>query len=77
MQRLTWDGIALHAGKLPGYPASHGCVRLPLAFAKLLYGVTRPGLTVVVTDDALARKSRRTQRGPRPRAGRSCAGSGL
>nr|WP_276589491.1 L,D-transpeptidase [Sphingomonas sp. GM_Shp_2] len=54
MQRLTWDGIALHAGKLPGYPASHGCVRLPLAFAKLLYGVTRPGLTVVITDDALA-----------------------
>ena len=33
MERLTWDGIALHAGKLPGYPASHGCVRLPPAFA--------------------------------------------
>ena len=37
MQRLTWDGIALHAGKLPGYPASHGCIRLPDAFAKLLF----------------------------------------
>ncbi|KKC23946.1 hypothetical protein WP12_22080 [Sphingomonas sp. SRS2] len=52
MQRLTWDGIAMHAGNLPGYPASHGCVRLPLAFAKLLYGVTKLGLTVIVTRDA-------------------------
>jgi hypothetical protein len=52
MQRLTWDGIAMHAGNLPGYPASHGCVRLPLAFAKLLYGVTKLGLTVIVTNDA-------------------------
>jgi hypothetical protein len=54
MQRLTWGGIALHAGNLPGYPASHGCVRLPLPFAKLLYGVTKLGLTVVITDEALA-----------------------
>lgn len=53
MQRLTWDGIALHAGSLPGYPASHGCVRLPLAFAKLLFGVTKLGLTVVITDEGL------------------------
>lgn len=52
MQRLTWSGIALHAGNLPGYPASHGCVRLPLGFAKLLFGITRLGLTVVITDDA-------------------------
>ncbi|UIJ46334.1 L,D-transpeptidase family protein [Sphingomonas cannabina] len=50
MQRLTWGGVALHAGSLPGYPASHGCIRLPPAFAKLLYGVTRLGMTVVVTD---------------------------
>jgi hypothetical protein len=50
MQRLTWDGIAMHAGKLPGYPASHGCIRLPMAFAKLLYPVTRLGMTVVITD---------------------------
>ena len=54
MQRLTWDGIAMHAGKLPGYPASHGCIRLPLEFAKLLFGVTKLGLTVVITDDPLA-----------------------
>lgn len=51
MQRLTWDGIALHAGRVPGYPASHGCVRLPEAFAEKLYDVTTRGMTVVVTDD--------------------------
>ena len=49
MQRLTWQGIALHAGNLPGYPASHGCVRLPLAFSKLLFGQTALGMTVVIT----------------------------
>lgn len=53
MQRLTWDGIAMHAGNLPGYPASHGCIRMPLAFAKLLFGITKMGITVVITDDAL------------------------
>lgn len=52
MQRLTWDGIALHAGRLPGYPASHGCVRLPAAFAEALYDVTDHGGVVVVADDA-------------------------
>ncbi len=41
MQRLTWDGVALHAGAIPGHPASHGCVRLPKGFAKLLYGATQ------------------------------------
>ena len=51
MQRLTWDGIALHAGNLPGYPASHGCIRMPLAFSKLLFGVSNMGMTVVVTDE--------------------------
>lgn len=51
MQRLTWRGIALHAGQLPGYPASHGCIRLPLGFAKFLYGVTRLGMTVVIADE--------------------------
>ncbi|MBE2292051.1 MAG: L,D-transpeptidase [Xanthomonadales bacterium] len=50
MQRLTWDGIALHGGALPGYPASHGCVRLPQAFAAKVYGITRTGDTVVVSD---------------------------
>lgn len=52
MQRLTWDGIAMHAGKIPGFPASHGCIRLPTAFAKLLYGVTARGMTVIITKDA-------------------------
>jgi len=50
MQRLTWGGIALHGGNLPGYPASHGCIRLPTQFARLLYGVTRLGMSVVITD---------------------------
>jgi hypothetical protein len=49
MQRLTWQGVALHAGNLPGYPASHGCIRLPTGFAKLLYGETKVGMTVVIT----------------------------
>ena len=52
MQRLTWGGVALHGGHLPGYPASHGCIRLPHEFARLLYGETRLGMTVVVTSDA-------------------------
>lgn len=50
MQRLTWDGIALHAGANPGYPASHGCVRLPKSFAEKLYGATSLGAVVYVTD---------------------------
>jgi len=54
MERLTWDGIALHAGNLPGYPASHGCVRLPLEFSKLLFGVTTFATTVVIADDHAA-----------------------
>lgn len=48
MQRLTWDGIAMHGGHLPGYPASHGCIRLPHAFAKALFGVTSMNQEVVV-----------------------------
>ena len=53
MQRLTWSGIALHAGALPGYPASHGCVRMPYEFAQSLFPLTRLGLRVVVSyDDA-------------------------
>ena len=47
-QRLTWKGVALHAGSLPGFPASHGCVRLPMAFAKKLFDVTPMGGTVVI-----------------------------
>lgn len=48
MQRLTWDGIALHGGHIPGYPASHGCIRMPTEFAKALYGVTQMDQEVVV-----------------------------
>jgi hypothetical protein len=49
-QRLTWDGVALHAGGLPGYPSSHGCVHLPSEFARRLFEVSPLGMTVVVTD---------------------------
>ena len=52
MQRLTWGGVALHAGALPGYPASHGCVRLPRAFAEKLFDVTSAGTVVVVASGA-------------------------
>jgi len=52
MERLTWDRIALHAGKLPGYPASHGCVRLPGAFAQKLYGITQVGTPVIIANDS-------------------------
>lgn len=51
-QRLTWDGIALHAGGLPGYPESHGCVHLPYDFAQALFGITKLGVIVVVQGDA-------------------------
>jgi hypothetical protein len=47
-ERLTWDGVALHAGGLPGYPSSHGCVHLPSAFARLLFEISPLGMTVVV-----------------------------
>ncbi|NYI22113.1 hypothetical protein FHS93_000999 [Sphingobium francense] len=54
MQRLTWDGIALHAGHNPGYPASHGCIRLPYDFARRLFGMTQVGTLVSVTSDRLS-----------------------
>lgn len=50
MQRLTWTGIAMHSGQLPGYPASHGCVRMPYDFSKLLFTLTAKGGTVVIGD---------------------------
>ena len=50
-ERLTWDGISLHAGGLPGYPESHGCVHLPTKFAELLFGATNMGMTVVVAEE--------------------------
>jgi lipoprotein-anchoring transpeptidase ErfK/SrfK len=51
MQRLTNSGIALHAGHLPGYPASHGCIRFPRSFAKKLYGITNFATTVTITKE--------------------------
>jgi hypothetical protein len=50
MQRLTWSGIALHEGKVPNHPASHGCVRLPNGFAKTLFQMTERGAHVIITD---------------------------
>ncbi len=54
MQRLTWTGIAMHAGYLPGYPALAGCVRLPVDFAEKLYSVTGIGTTVIIADNKSA-----------------------
>jgi hypothetical protein len=48
-ERLTWQGVALHAGGLPGYPSSHGCVHLPIDFARNLFGIESLGGTVVIT----------------------------
>ena len=48
MQNIDDRGIAMHGGVTPGYPASHGCIRLPMAFAKQLYGLTKPGNKVVI-----------------------------
>lgn len=61
MQRLTSKGIAIHAGDLPGYPASHGCIRLPNAFAKQLYGITEIGTPVMITDDTEIAEQKRKQ----------------
>ncbi|MDO8400281.1 MAG: L,D-transpeptidase family protein, partial [Bradyrhizobium sp.] len=49
MQRITWSGIAMHAGVLPGYPASHGCIRMPMAFAARMWNWTKMGARVVIT----------------------------
>jgi hypothetical protein len=52
-ERLTWDGVALHAGGLPGYPESHGCIHLPYTFSQELFGITTLGATVVVQGNAV------------------------
>ncbi|AYM67110.1 hypothetical protein AtA6_08930 [Agrobacterium tumefaciens] len=57
MQRLTWSGIALHEGKVPNYPASHGCVRLPSKFAQSLFGETRYSVHVIITDRPVSLRS--------------------
>src|SRR4029077_12877878 len=53
MQRITWSGVAMHQGVVPGHPASHGCIRLPAAFAKQMWGITKLGARVIVTRDPL------------------------
>lgn len=53
-ERLTWDGVALHAGGLPGFPESHGCVHMPTGFARLLFDATNMGMTVVVAKEGTA-----------------------
>ena len=50
MQRLTWRGVAIHAGHLPGYPASKGCIRLPMEFSRLLFSITGLGTSVIIAD---------------------------
>ena len=54
MQRITWSGIAMHGGPLPGYPASHGCIRLPYDFAARLFDLTRMGMRVIVAPTEVA-----------------------
>jgi len=54
MQRITWSGVAIHQGVLPGYPASHGCIRVPSRFAQYLWATTRLGARVIITQDEVA-----------------------
>jgi lipoprotein-anchoring transpeptidase ErfK/SrfK len=54
MQRITWSGVALHAGVLPGYPASHGCIRMPTGFAIKMWNWTRMGARVIVSPGELS-----------------------
>src|SRR6195256_5709931 len=51
MQRITWNGVALHGGPLPGYAASHGCVRMPFGFAEKLFDKTHIGMRVIISPD--------------------------
>ena len=71
MQRITWSGIALHGGPLPGHPASHGCVRMPYEFARRLFGMTKLGMRVIVapTDAAPVEIVHPALFPTRPRAG--------
>jgi L,D-transpeptidase catalytic domain len=71
MQRITWSGIALHGGPLPGHPASHGCIRMPYDFAARLFGATRLGMRVIVapTDVAPVEIAHPALFSPKPGAG--------
>jgi hypothetical protein len=75
MQRLTWSGIALHGGPLPGHPASHGCVRMPYDFAERLFETTRLGMRVIVapTDVAPVAIAHPALFQPKPDAGAAAA----
>jgi hypothetical protein len=75
MQRITWSGIALHGGVLPGYPASHGCIRMPYDFAERLFDVTQLGVRVIVApnDAAPADMAHPTLFRPKPGAGAQVA----
>ena len=77
MQRITWNGIALHGGPLPGYAASHGCVRMPFGFAEKLFDKTRIGMRVIISPDdaAPAEFSHAALFMPNNRGGRRCAGA--
>ncbi|MBR0857286.1 L,D-transpeptidase [Bradyrhizobium liaoningense] len=57
MQRITWSGVAMHAGVLPGYPASHGCIRMPMAFAVKMWNWTRMGARVIVAPGEMTPRS--------------------
>jgi lipoprotein-anchoring transpeptidase ErfK/SrfK len=54
MQRITWSGVAMHLGVVPGYPASHGCIRLPARSAERMWGLTKIGERVVITPHEVA-----------------------
>src|SRR5690349_10388996 len=54
MQRITWNGVALHGGPLPGYAASHGCIRMPYGFAEKMFDKTRIGMRVIISPDDAA-----------------------
>ncbi len=54
MQRITWNGLALHGGPLPGYAASHGCIRMPFGFAEKLFNKTRIGMRVIISPNDAA-----------------------
>jgi lipoprotein-anchoring transpeptidase ErfK/SrfK len=57
MQRITWSGVAMHAGVLPGRPASHGCIRMPMAFAVKMWNWTKMGARVVITPGEITPRS--------------------
>ncbi|MBH5396754.1 L,D-transpeptidase family protein [Bradyrhizobium sp. CNPSo 4010] len=57
MQRITWSGVAMHAGVLPGYPASHGCIRMPMAFAMKMWNWTKMGARVIVAPGQVSPQS--------------------